>query len=140
MIQDVYLRNFTTGGLGSNDASQGSPNTTTFTASLLVWLPRSSTVSAQITPSLTNLKYWGYGKSANFIAPWEGEWDTSAGIKRYGTAGGSTFPQPPATSIENVPNCDFVQFVLVAQVCPDSVGLAEASIDALATATIFLKS
>lgn len=142
MIQDVYLRTFSTFWLGTNEGSGGSSSGTS--ASLLVFVPESQ-VSAQITASISDLSYWGYDFSRGElqIAPWSTEWSASAGIVRYVQSPAvSTFlPQP--TTIEHIPNCIAIQFVLEVGVFPDSSspqGDMNASISALAAATIFLES
>jgi len=142
VIQDVSLKTFSAFWQGSNEGSGGSGSGTS--TSLIVFVPESQ-VSAQVIASISNLSYWGYDFSRGElqIAPWSTEWGTAAGIVRYlQSPAVSTFLPQPAT-IEHIPNCIAIQFVLDVSVFPDSNSPQvdmNASISALASATIFLES
>jgi hypothetical protein len=145
MIEDVSLRTVAVNWIGENQGPGGSSSGNS--TSLLVWVPN-KTVSAQIISSLSDLSYWGYdfdlGADEYQIAPWSCEWNTSAGIVRYiQFPGESTFLQGRPSTIEHIPNCVAVQFTVSVGVFPDGSqpqGDVNASISALATATIFIES
>lgn len=142
MVEDVLLRTVTVNWIGENQGAGGSSSGTS--SSLLVFVPQ-STVSAQITTSMSDLSYWGYDfdRSADEyqIAPWSVDWETSAGVMRYiQSPAKSTFLPARPSTIEHIPNCVAIQFTVGVGGFPDGSnpkGDVYASATALATATIF---